>query len=413
MSDQKAVAIVVGGGPAPGINGVISAATIEAINRGHKVYGIHSGFKRLAEGDLSCLMPLEIADVSRIGSEGGSILGTSRANPNKSPATLAKVVSLLRERNIGYLVSIGGDGTLSSARELSSLAGGELAVAHVPKTIDNDLPLPNDEVTFGFESARQQGSEIVETLMVDAKTTSRWYLTIAMGRKAGHLALGIGFSSGATLTIIPEEFADRVGKVSIEELANVIVGSILKRLVNNQPYGVVILAEGLAEVLDKSKIIELSEAERDSYGRIRYAEVDFGGIVKKVVKKRLKEFGISDLLVVDKNIGYELRCHPPVSFDREYSYQLGYGVVDYLLNGGRDSMIVRRGDNLLPVPFSELIDPKTNKTRIRMVDLNSVRYRVASKYMIRLKSSDFEDRGFIEKLVSLTNSSEEQLQGLL
>ena len=194
MSTQnKNLAIVVGGGPAPGINGVISAVTIDAINRGLRVYGI--------EGGLTCLFDnpafseLTINRVSRIAKLGGSILKTSR----KPPPSLEKVVEFLKEKNIGYLVTIGGDGTLTIARNLQVVAGNQFLIGHVPKTIDNDIPLPDRHVSFGFETAREIGSGIVSTLLNDAHMTDRWYLAIAMGRTAGHLSLGIGISSGSNL----------------------------------------------------------------------------------------------------------------------------------------------------------------------------------------------------------------------
>src|SRR5262245_3822991 len=202
------LALLVGGGPAPGINGVISAATIEARNRGARVIGILDGFEWLSRGDTKHVMPLEIRDVSRLHFRGGSILRTSRTNPTKDAAKLENVVRALRELGVRFLITIGGDDTaFSASRVAAAAAGGALSVVHVPKTIDNDLPLPGGIVTFGFETARHVGVSLVETIMEDARSTSRWYLLVAMGRKAGHLALGIGKAAGATLTLIPEEFA--------------------------------------------------------------------------------------------------------------------------------------------------------------------------------------------------------------
>ena len=387
---------------------MIAAAAIEAINRGHKALGVHRGFERLIQGDTSAVKELIIGDVSRIQSEGGSVLGTSRANPTKSPESLQAVVKCLQDLNVGYLVTIGGDDTASSAGAIARAAKGSILVGHVPKTIDNDLPLPNKWSTFGYESAREVGTEIVETLMVDSKTTARWYLVIAMGRKAGHLALGIGISSGATLTIIPEEFGDK--KVKLQTLADIIVASMLKRYVRNQPYGVVVLAEGLAEVLDKDSIPELVEAERDPHGHIRFAEVDFGGIIKNAVRSRLHHFNIKNMLALDKNVGYELRCRPPNSFDREYTQQLGFGVIDYLFSGGSEAMISRQGDQLIPIPFKDMIDPNTGRARVRMVDTSTVSYQVARKYMIRMTSADMKDTELMNDISKVTKVSVEELR---
>ena len=129
--------------------------------------------------------------------------------------------------------------------KLGAQAAGRIRVVHVPKTIDNDLDLPPHVDTFGFQSARHYGVEIVKNLMVDAKTTSRWYFVIAMGRKAGHLALGIGKAAGATLTLITEEFTP---PIRLKTIVDTLVGAIIKRLSEGRRDGVAVIAEGV--VLD-------------------------------------------------------------------------------------------------------------------------------------------------------------------
>jgi len=200
------LAILVGGGPAPGINGVIASAAIEAINSGLNVIGLREGFRWLAAGDVSHTVKLTINDVSRIHFTGGSILLTSRTNPARDDATLARVIETLLRLNVRYLICIGGDDTTFGATRIAERANGRIGVASVPKTIDNDLPLPENAPTFGFETARAVGSTIIESLMEDARTTGRWYLAVSMGRKSGSLALGMCRSAGATLAVIPEEF---------------------------------------------------------------------------------------------------------------------------------------------------------------------------------------------------------------
>src|SRR5215510_14096502 len=209
MASSKRLAILVCGGLAPGINAVISAATIEAINQGFDVIRIRDGFNHLVRRDPSALRPLLIDDVSRVHLLGGSILGTSRENPTKSAEATKAVLETLQAAGITHLVTIGGDDTALSARHISEQSGGAIRGVHVPKTIDNDLPLPPHIPTFGFQTARHVGVELVRNLMEDARSTRRWYVVVAMGRKAGHLALGIGKAAGATLTLIGEEFSQR------------------------------------------------------------------------------------------------------------------------------------------------------------------------------------------------------------
>ena len=154
--DDGRVGILMGGGPAPGINSAISAATIEAVNQGYEVVGILDGFSHLMEGRTDMTLPLAIADVAQIHHRGGSIIRTSRANPTRRPEHLENTVSALRQLGISYLVTIGGDDTAFSASEVSRQAGQRIRVAHIPKTIDNDLPLPGGMPTFGYETARLQ-----------------------------------------------------------------------------------------------------------------------------------------------------------------------------------------------------------------------------------------------------------------
>ena len=387
-SQQKNLAILVGGGPAPGINSVISAATIRAQLEGVTVLGIRDGFQWLMQGNIEHVHPLTIDEVSRIHFRGGSHIGIARANPTKDPQLLENAVISLLRLNVSRLITIGGDDTAFSSMKLAEKAEGRIAVVHVPKTIDNDLDLPPDVDTFGFQTARHVGVEIVKNLMVDARTTSRWYFVIAMGRKAGHLALGIGKAAGATLTLIPEEFQGQ--KVRFRAIVDTLVGAILKRLSYGRRDGVAIIAEGLVLELDPEELKGLAEAERDAHGHLRIADVNIGEILKMAVQEELKKLGVK-ATVTDKNIGYELRCADPVPFDLEYTRDLGYCAAKYILSGGSGAMVSMQGGNFVPIPFAEMIDPQTGRTKVRMVDVHSTRYAIARRYMIRLRKDDFED----------------------
>ena len=244
----KKLAILVGGGPAPGINSVIGAATIRAAVEGVDVIGIKDGFKWIMQGDITHVKDLNIQNVSRIHFRGGSYIGISRSNPTKDPKHLENAVTSLLRLNVDKLITIGGDDTAFSALKVNEMASGRIRVVHVPKTIDNDLDLPHGIPTFGFQTARHIGVDIVKNLMVDAQTTSRWYFVVSMGRKAGHLALGIGKATGATLTLIPEEFSNK--RIKFSHIVDILVGAIIKRLSYGKPDGVAIIAEGLVEHLD-------------------------------------------------------------------------------------------------------------------------------------------------------------------
>ena len=364
--------------------------------------GILDGFKWIMAGDTDRTLPLDIATVSRLHFRGGSFLRTARANPTKNPQTVAACLASLKSLGVNKLVTIGGDDTAFSAMTLAKNADGALSVVHVPKTIDNDLELPEGISTFGYQTARHIGSGIVRDLLVDARTTSRWYFIVAMGRKAGHLALGIGKASGATITLIPEEFSGK--HISMKELTDTLVGSIVKRLSNGRPDGVAVLAEGLVERLDPKELEELDDVERDEHGHIRIAEVAFGPLIKARVQARLKELGIS-ATVVDKNIGYELRCADPIPFDMEYTRDLGYCATKYLLEGKSGAMISIQRGVFKPIPFAEMLDPATGRTRVRMVDIDTEHYKIARRYMLRIRRDDFANESTLRELAQAANLS--------
>ncbi len=398
--DIKRTAILVGGGPAPGINSVIRATTIKLSNHGVEVIGIFDGFSNLMKGDISKIVKLEINDVSVIHFEGGSILRTSRANPTKSEEGLKNVVESLKKLKIDCLITIGGDDTCFSAHVVARAAEGKMRVIHVPKTIDNDLNLPHGIRTFGFATARHFGVQIVKNIMNDAKTTSRWYILVAMGRKAGHLALGIGKASGATLTIIPEEYNEE--NLDFSWLIDTLAGAVIKRAAAGRPYGVAILAEGLAEKLTEKELEKMGQLEFDEHGHPRLSEIDLGKVVKTELKKRLKELGI-ETTIVDKNIGYELRCAEPVPFDMEYTKELGFAAAKHALLGGSGDMVTVQEGRFVPMPFYSIMDPDTGKTKVRLVDINTETYEMALEYMIRLKKSDFDSDEYVKRLAGVTN----------
>jgi 6-phosphofructokinase 1 len=402
MSHRKRFAILVGGGPAPGINSVIGAATIRANLEGVEVLGIRDGFEWIMHGNVEHVAPLAIEEVSRIHFRGGSYIGISRANPTKDPEHLENTVISLLRLNVSQLITIGGDDTAFSAMKLEQKSAGRIRVVHVPKTIDNDLDLPPHVDTFGYQTARHYGVEIVKNLMVDAETTSRWYFVIAMGRKAGHLALGIGKASGATLTLIPEEFGS--GRISFRAIVDTLAGAIIKRLASGRRDGVAMIAEGVVLGLEASDLATLQDVERDAHGNVRIAEVDIGEILKKAVAERLKQFKIKPT-VIAKNIGYELRCADPIPYDMEYTRDLGYCAAKYLLGGGDAAMVSMQGGQFVAIPFSEMLDPDTGRARIRLVDLHCARYAIARRYMIRLRRDDFEDPHELAKFAAVCGIS--------
>ena len=391
--DSGRLGILMGGGPAPGINSAISSVTIEAVNSGCEVVGIYDGFLHLMNERVDMTRPLTIEDVSQIHYRGGSIIRTSRANPTRRPAHMKNTLDSLRQLNVSRLVTIGGDDTAFSASEVSRLADGAIKVAHIPKTIDNDLPLPDNMPTFGYETARQLGTDLVRNLIEDFRSTNRWYIVIAMGRAAGHLALGIGKSAGATLTIIPEEF--RSERISVADVVDVIETAILKRRVMGKERGLAVIAEGVAEKFDPEEIASFPgvEVSYDQHGHIRLGEIQLEKILRRAIQKRFEDRGEA-MPIVDSAVGYELRSYAPIPFDIDYTRSLGYGAARALLSEPSErypesgGLVCLVGGEIKVLPFSQLRDPETGRTRVRVVDVEGQSYLMARRYMIRLEKSD-------------------------
>jgi len=224
-----------------------------------------------------------------------------------------------------------------------------------------------------------------------------------MGRKAGHLALGIGKAAGATLTLIPEEFSG--GHVPLRTVVDTLAGAVIKRRSDGRRDGVAVIAEGLALRIRPADLQQLSDVERDEHGHVRIAEISLGDILKSQVNARLREFGPKSTIVA-KNVGYELRCVDPVPMDMEYTRDLGYCAAQHLLEGGTASVVSLDAGQFVPVPFARLLAPE-GRFRVRLVDTKSTRYRIAQRYMIRLGRDDFEDTDALAKLAATSGVTAE------
>ncbi len=414
-TESGRLGILVAGAPAPGINSAISATTIEALNCGLEVIGIYDGFEHLAAGRTDMVSSLTIDQVSRIHFEGGSILRTSRRNITDNPENLERTVRALRELGLRYLVTIGGDGTMTATQEIVRASKGALRIAQLPKTIDNDLPMPGGMPTFGFETARHVASAMVLNLMEDSRSTNRWYFVVVMGRGAGHLALGIGRATGATLTVIPEEFPKE--RITVAEVCDILEGSIIKRQVMGREYGVAVIAEGVGVKLDPQELEQAPgvEVTRDSSGRIRLGDIPLASIMRREVQRRLSERK-QEQRISDATLGYVLRSAGPVPFDIDYTRTLGHGAVRFLLSDVDDPRLADGGlvclldGNLIIRSFDEMRNPATGTTLVRLVDLKSQAYRVARDYMIRLEPGDLADPKMLSKLAAAACMNAEEFR---
>jgi len=399
--------ILVGGGPAPGINGVIGAATQSATRAGARVIGIFEGFRWLMQGDTSHVTDLTGESVEGIHQRGGSVLQTSRANPTRDPKHLETVVKSLEQLGVDHLITIGGDDTAFSAHSVADCAGDRIRVVHVPKTIDNDLPLPDGIPTFGFETARSKAADALRWLVEDARTSPRWYFVVVMGRQAGFLAQGSGKSAGVNLSMIPEEFDE--SPLRLETVTRTLEGAILKNAALGRPHGVAVIAEGIGEVLDPGDLDALGDAERDEHGHIRLSEVPLARVLRDRVRGDLAKRGVK-VTIVEKDLGYELRCVEPCAFDQDYTRDLGAGAVRCLVTGHSQVLITRQATGIVPIRFDDLISAETGRTRVRHVDTTSDSYTTAREHQARIEADDLEDPERLAAIADAGNLSPDEVR---
>ena len=402
----KKLGILVGGGPAPGLNDVVAAAALHAIDLGLTPVGFNNGFEWLAQRYTDEQKVLTREDVANIHLDGGCILGVSRTDVSRDAVALENTLAALGKLGIDALVTIGGDDMIASSLAIEQKSEGAIKVVQIPKSIDNDLALPSHLATLGYESARQVGVGIVESLMEDARTTGRWFIAVTMGRPTGHLTLGIGVAAGATCTVISEEFAGR--RITLHEVARIIEGSILKRLAGGKNHGVALVSEAIVELLSPEELTELQDVDRDAQGRVRVAEIDLGRKIKSEVQARLEKRGLK-VTIVDKTIGYELRCVPPIPIDAEQARDLAFAAVNFLHAGGSGALVTMQNGAFTPLPLAEMLDQEGTGKR-RLVDIKAESYQVARDYMVRIEARDLANEELVESLAKAGKSSAEEIR---
>ncbi len=369
---KEAVAILCAGGPAPGINTVIGSVTKVFLNAGFNVLGIHGGFGTIFKDEPEFeYLSFDFAD--KIYSRGGSILKMSRHKPDDSEFKTDFFV----KNNIKLLVTIGGDDTASTANRLSKfLAANKVHVAniHVPKTIDNDLPLPEGSPTFGYHSAKEEGVRLATTIYEDARTSGNWFIVSAMGREAGHLAFGIGTACHYPMIIIPEMF--NKAKVSFDKIIRLIISSIVKRLILNISYGAAIISEGVFHLMSDEEIEGTGiNFTYDEHGHPELGNVSKSHIFNILLQHRLKRLNIN-VKSRPNEIGYELRCCRPIAYDLTYATLLGTGIIKLYREGLSGCMITvdPKGD-VSPLYLKDVED-QNGKIKPRLVNIESERVKL-------------------------------------
>lgn len=383
---KDAIAILCAGGPAPGINTVISSVAKVFLKDGYKVVGLHDGYQNLFNGQEETVdITFHYAD--RIFPRGGSTLRMSRYKPKDDEFSSDFFIKY----NIKLLVTIGGDDTASTSNRLAKfLAKNDLKIQniHVPKTIDNDLPLPDQMPTFGFNSAKDAGVNIGNIIYEDARTSGNWFVVSSMGRSAGHLAFEIGACCHYPIIIIPEMFSKT--KITLSKVIDLIISSMVKRKIDGIDYGVAIISEGIFHVLDDEDIKNCGITfTYDAHGHPELGNVSKAHIINVLVQRKLKELDIK-IKSRPVELGYEMRCHRPVAYDLTLCTILGMGVKKLFDQGHKGCIVSTTRDSKIKPLFMKDIEDETGKIPPRLVDINTEFSRLVLNDLHVLTKNDYK-----------------------
>ncbi len=389
---KESIVILAGGGPAPGINTVVGTIAKTFLSKGYRVIGLQGGYKGIFSEDPD-YTELDFFLADSIFNRGGSYLMMSRFKPTNEDMEKRFNVKFFRENNVKLLVTIGGDDTASTANRITKhLEKHNIAIQniHVPKTIDNDLPLPNNQATFGYQSAKSEGTRIATIVYEDARTSGTWFLVSAMGRSAGHLTIGIGASCHYPMIIIPEMFNKT--EVTVDKIIRLAISAIVKRKILGISYGGVIISEGVFHNLSDEDLRATGVSfSYDEHGHPELGKVSKATVFNTVLESRLKSLGLK-VKTRPIEIGYDVRCHTPVSFDITYCSQLAFGVWKLFKEGETGCMVyINELGIAAPLYLKDLQDPETGKIPPRLVDISREKVQNVLKYMLHyITPADYE-----------------------
>ncbi|MBM1105762.1 6-phosphofructokinase [Aurantibacter crassamenti] len=386
MASTKSILIICGGGPAPGINAVISTVAKIFLKDGYRVLGLHEGFKGIFSLEPQ-IKEFDFAHADRIFSRGGSTLIMSRFKPSDEKIN----TNLFSQNNVKLLVSIGGDDTASTANKITGyLAKENISIAniHVPKTIDNDLPLPDRNPTFGFHSAKDEGVRIGNTTYEDARTSQNWFVMSTMGRSAGHLAFGIAASCHFPMMIIPEMF-DKT-EITFDKVVRMIISSMVKRKIENINYGVALISEGVFHIMPDAELKNCGiNFTYDDHGHPELGNVSKSHIFNMLVQVKLKELGIN-IKSRPVELGYELRCCRPIGFDLTLCTLLGLGVKKMFDDGVSGCIVMANSKGEVRPLYLKDLQDKDGKIAPRLVDINSEFAQLCFQNLHYLSEEDYD-----------------------
>ena len=363
---KSSIVILAGGGPAPGINTVISTVAKVFLQSGYRVIGLHGGYKSLFAENPE-MIEFDFAFADDIQKQGGSAIQMSRYKPKDTEFTTRFFI----QNNVKLLVTIGGDDTASTANRISKFLtenNFKIQNIHVPKTIDNDLPLPEGSPTFGYYSAKDEGVRIAQTVYEDARTSGNWFVVSAMGREAGHLAFGIGAACHYPMIIIPEMFYKTT--VTFDKITRLIISSMVKRKMLGIQYGAAVVSEGVFHFMTDEEIVSSGvNFTFDDHGHPELGNVSKAHIYNMLLQYKLKELKLN-IKSRPVELGYELRCVRPTAFDLMYCGLLGYGVKALYDQGITGAMVTSDpAGNAAPLYLKDVED-ENGKVRPRLVNMH-------------------------------------------
>ena len=336
---KDSIIILCGGGPAPGMNTVVCSVAKTFLNNGFRVIGLHEGYTGLFNKSPRT-EDIDFFKADAWFNRGGSYLQMSRFKPTDEDFELRFNLSLFQENNVKLLVTVGGDDTASTANRIAKFLAQKnypIRNIHVPKTIDDDLPLPANAPTFGFNSAKDEGAHLARTVYEDARTSGNWLLISAMGRSAGHLALGIGEATHCPMTIIPEMFNKT--EISVDKIIKLTLSAILKRRLLGLRYGTVVVAEGVFHDLDPEDIKATGvHMTYDEHGHPELGKISKAVLFNDILEKEFKKIGLK-VKTRPVEIGYDVRCQDPVAYDLSYCTELAIGVYELFKRGETGCMV--------------------------------------------------------------------------
>ena len=389
---KESILILAGGGPAPGINTVEGTIAKAFMAEGYRVLGLHGGYSGIFSASPS-FIEFNFALADSIFNRGGSFLQMSRYKPTQEDFDRYFNLKFFQQNNIRLLVTIGGDDTASTANRIGKFLREKkypIQNIHVPKTIDNDLPLPMNAPTFGFNSAKAEGTRIATTVYEDARTSGNWFIVSAMGRSAGHLAMGIGASCHYPMIIIPEMFNKT--EITVDKILRLSISAIIKRRLRGIAYGGIIVSEGVFHMLSDEQLKETGiKFTYDDHGHPELGKISKAQLFNDMLEIKLKEIGLK-VKTRPVEIGYDIRCQQPIAYDLFYCSQLGAGVYELFKKGETGCMVfVDQVGTIRPLYLEELQDPETGKIPPRLVDIEGDQAQVVYKHLLNyITPRDYE-----------------------